>query len=143
MARVHWLILLITLSSSATAHAQDLTFNAQLLVAARNSDEAGVKRLLEVGAAPNSRNRKGDTSLIIAAKKGNFGIAKLLLEHGADVNMQNVEKVTALMSAAYYGHADIVKALLEHKARVDIRTGCTKPRWCTLQDRAIPILSYY
>ena len=40
--------------------------NAQLLVAARNTDLEAVKKSLDRGAAPNSRNRLGKTSLYIS-----------------------------------------------------------------------------
>ena len=59
-----------------TAYAQsqaqtELSLNAQLLVAARNDDIPNFRRMLDEGAAVNSRNRSGDTALIIFARKGN------------------------------------------------------------------------
>ena len=47
---------------NSTAYAQaspELGLNAQLLVAARNGDLVTVKRVLDQGAKPNSRNRSG------------------------------------------------------------------------------------
>src|ERR1700704_4753834 len=92
----------------ASAYGQDateLSLNAQLLAGAGNGDEALVRRALEAGAAPNSRNRAGDTALIMFIRKGNAPMVDLLLGKGADVNLRNLDKVSPLMTAAYYGHA--------------------------------------
>src|SRR5258708_896498 len=90
----------------------ELSLNAQLLAGARNGDEALVRRALEAGAAPNSRNRAGATVLMMFIRKGNAPIVDLLLAKGADVNLRNVDKVSPLMTAAYHGHAGIARALL-------------------------------
>ena len=45
--------------------ASNTSLNAQLLVAARQSDLAAVAQALDRGAAPNSRNRLGKTVLQI------------------------------------------------------------------------------
>ena len=65
--------------------------NAQLLVAARNTDTDAVKKSLERGAAPNSRNRLGKTSLYISIEKNRIDIAKILIDAGADVNLPSLE----------------------------------------------------
>jgi hypothetical protein len=72
------------------AYGQDtteLSLNAQLLSGARHDDEALVRRALEAGAVPDSRNRAGDTALMIFIRKGNATMADLLLGKGADVNL--------------------------------------------------------
>ena len=97
----------------------DLTLNAQLLVASRNDDVATVRRVLENGAAPNSRNRGGDTALLIFARKGRADMVELLIAKGADVNLQNLEKESPLVTAVFKGHAPIVRILLDHGANVD------------------------
>ena len=51
----------------------NLTVNAQLLVAARQADAESVKKSLDRGAAPNSRNRSGKTSLFLAIEKKPHG----------------------------------------------------------------------
>jgi uncharacterized protein len=78
-----------------------------------------VHRALEAGAAPNSRNRAGDTALMIFIRKGDATMVDLLLGKGADVNLRNLDKVSPLMTAAYHGHAGIVRALLDRGADVD------------------------
>ena len=67
--------------------------NAQLLVAARQSDLSALERSLGRGAAPNSRNRLGRTALLMAAEKGHAGMAERLLAAGADVNLASLEGV--------------------------------------------------
>src|SRR2546425_11336909 len=83
------LALSLCLLAPVSAGAQDLPPNAQLLVAARQGDTAAVTRLLDDGAAVNSRNRLGDTPLMIALKNGHKGMARLALERGADGNLAN------------------------------------------------------
>ncbi|MGH8865230.1 MAG: ankyrin repeat domain-containing protein, partial [Burkholderiales bacterium] len=68
----------------------ELSLNAQLLTGARNDDEALVRRALEAGAVPNSRNRTGDTALMVFIRKGNATMVDLLLGKGADVNLCNL-----------------------------------------------------
>ena len=80
------------------------TLNAQLLVASRAGDEATALRLLDRGAAINSRNRGGNTALLMFAEKGNSRMVTSLLKRGADVNLPNLEKVTPLMAAVHAGH---------------------------------------
>src|SRR3977135_1772404 len=96
-----------------SALAQDLSPNAQLLAAARQDDLPAVTRLLDAGAAVNSRNRLGDTPLLIALKNGYKDVAQVALARGADVNLANLSKVTPLMAASFSGSADLVKVLLE------------------------------
>ena len=101
------------------AHGQDtteLSLNAQFLTGARNGDEALVRRALEAGAVPNSRNRAGDTALMIFIRKGDAPMVDLLLVKGADVNLHNLDKVSPLMTAAYHGRADIARVLLDRGA---------------------------
>lgn len=96
----------------------ELSLNAQLLTGARDGDEALVRRALDAGAAPNSRNRTGDTALIIFIRKGNTAMVDLLLGKGADVNLRNLDKVSPLMTAAYHGETGIARALLDRDAEV-------------------------
>ena len=106
------LALSLCLLAPVSAGAQDLSPNAQLLVAARQGDLAAVKRLLDGGAAVNSRNRLGDTTLLIALKNGYKDMARLAVERGANVNLANLSSVTPLMAASFSGSTDLVKILL-------------------------------
>eukprot|EP00919_Chromeraceae_sp_WS-2016_P054455 GHVR01129336.1.p2 GENE.GHVR01129336.1~~GHVR01129336.1.p2 ORF type:complete len:107 (+),score=11.35 GHVR01129336.1:108-428(+) len=61
-----------------------------------------VKRLMDVGAAVNGKNKDGNTALMIACmciEKGYLDIVKYLIEKGADVNLRNVKGSTALSRA--------------------------------------------
>jgi ankyrin repeat protein len=74
------------LGAHAAAWAQadsNLTVNAQLLVAARQADAEGVKKSLDRGAAPNSRNRSGKTTLFLAIEKNRMDIVQMMINAGA------------------------------------------------------------
>src|SRR5437899_12095204 len=106
------LALCLCLLAPVSAGAQDLSPNAQLLAAARQGDLAAAKRLLEGGAAVNSRNRLGVTPLLIALKNGNGDMARLAVERGASVNLANLSRVTPLLAASFSGSTDRGKILL-------------------------------
>ena len=106
------------LSAPAWAQSEsNPSVNAQLLVAARNTDLEAVKKSLDRGAAPNSRNRLGKTSLYIAIEKNRIDIARILIEAGVDVNLPSLEKATPLIAASYAGSLPFVDLLLQHGAK--------------------------
>ena len=92
--------------------------NAQLIVAARQGDLAGIQKSLALGAAPNSRNRMGKTPLFLGIEKNRQDMVQLMLDSGADVNMATVEMVTPLIAAAYAGNVQIVDLLLSKKPKL-------------------------
>ena len=92
---------------------------AQLLVAAKAADIEGIKKSLDRGALPNSRNRLGKTTLYLAVEKNRLDIAKLMLKAGADVNLASLEKVTPLIAASYAGADQMVDLLLAHGAKLE------------------------
>ena len=112
--------LLIGLAAAAFAQ-NDSTFtlNAQLLVAARQSDVEGVKKSLARGALPNSRNRLGKTSLFMSIEKDHMEIFKMMLDAGADVNLASLEKITPLIAASYAGNHWMVALLIEKGAKLE------------------------
>jgi ankyrin repeat protein len=97
--------------------ASNPSVNAQLLVAARNADAEGVKKSLDRGAMPNSRNRLGKTSLYLSVEKNRIDIGTMLIAAGADVNMPSLEKVTPLIAASYAGSLPFVDLLLKNGAK--------------------------
>ena len=106
------------LSAPAWAQSEsNPSVNAQLLVAARNTDLEAVKKSLDRGAAPNSRNRLGKTSLYISIEKNRIDIARILIEAGVDVNLPSLEKATPLIAASYAGSLPFVDLLLQHGAK--------------------------
>jgi ankyrin repeat protein len=112
------LIVGLSLTSPAWAQAEsNPSVNAQLLVAARNTDAAAVKQSLDRGAVPNSRNRLGKTSLYISIEKNRMDIAHMLIAAGADVNLPSLEKVTPLIAASYAGSLPFVDLLLKQGAK--------------------------
>src|SRR5262245_65195591 len=110
MKRARLIASALVLFAAFPALAQDLSPNQHLLAAARQGDLKSVTRLLDAGAAVDSRNRLGDTTLMIALKAGNSGIAMLALDRGANVNLANLSRVTPLMAASYSGSAGMAKA---------------------------------
>ena len=102
--------------AQTAADPENLSTNARLLVAARNADEAALKRELAAGAAVNSRNRLGESALVIVLKKERADLATILLDAGADVNQPAINGITPLMAAAFAGQEAIVKRLLAQGA---------------------------
>ena len=114
------LALLIGLAASAFAQ-NDSTFslNAQLLVAARQSDIEGVQQSLARGALANSRNRLGKTALFMAIEKNQMEIFSMMLNAGTDVNLASLEKVNPLIAASYSGNANMVSQLIAKGAKLE------------------------
>ena len=109
-------ILAMALPAAACAAEADLSVNARLLIAARNSDADGVERALKAGASPDARNRLGETALVIALKKKDLVIATKMLDARTDVNVAAVNGVTPLMAAAHAGLPEGVAILLARGA---------------------------
>jgi len=95
-----------------TIQAQELSANVRLLNAARIGDEPGVRQALRDGAAPNARNRLGETALLVALKNDRLRIAEQMIDAGTDVNLAAVNGVTPLMAAAHSGQSEIVRSLI-------------------------------
>ncbi len=110
------------------AYAVWKTAGRPLLVAADEGDVEMVKTLLDEGANPNIRARRGgETAFMIAVERGNVDVAKLLAEKGADVNATSRAGFTALMVAARAKQAQMVRFLLDKGADVNRKGpfGCT------------------
>lgn len=92
-----------------------LDFSPLMWAAEENNIEM-MTLLLEKGADPNLRNRRGMSALLLAAKNGHSDAIKLLLDKGADVDCE-AQGVTPLHAAVAYGHIDAVRLLLGRGAR--------------------------
>ena len=95
------------------------SLNVQLLEFAKRGDEMRARNALDAGAAPDSRNRAGETALYMFAREGRLSAVVLLLERGASVDLAALNKTTPLMAAAVNGHTEVMRALLN--ADADIR----------------------
>jgi ankyrin repeat protein len=86
------------------------------------ADADAVKRLLDSGADPNTRNDAGATALMWAIS--DLEKTRLLLTHGADVNARSDEGRTPLLIAARLnGAKDVVKLLLDRGANPSAKVG--------------------
>jgi len=74
--------------------------------------------LLEKGADPNAKGKRGETPLIVAAQANDFEKAEALLKKGAEVNGKGAQGTTALMEASDRGHLDMVRFLIARGADV-------------------------
>ncbi len=90
-----------------------------LIEAAENGDRVGVSRLLDQGAAVDTRAVDGTTALHWAARADRTDTLRLLIESGADVNAADRYGVTPLFLAAENGNADAIAALIDAGAEVD------------------------
>jgi ankyrin repeat protein len=97
------------------------TDDIPLINAVNNKNYNEVKKLLEKGANPNSKNKYGVSTLILASYNGSFVIVKLLLEAGADVNAKDRDGDTALHNGVYKKHERVVTTLLNHDADINIK----------------------
>ena len=106
-------LLLAGLFTHAPAFAQASDLNEQLLAAARKSDAAQVKALLDKGASVDAKTRYGATPLFYASDRGSVEVVKLLLERGADVNVKDTfYNATPIVWAAQRNHPEVVKLLI-------------------------------
>lgn len=80
------------------------------------NDEARVRRLLEFGSDPNSKDMSGSTPLHYAAFYGYDTTASMLLEHGADANIANLVGKTPLDYTECLGNSSTGGLLIEHGA---------------------------
>ena len=77
--------------------------------------------LLEHGARPNLRNKKGLAPLHIEAYRGSAETIALLIQHHADPHARDAEGNTPLHLAARHGRIKNAMALLCHGAKPDAR----------------------
>lgn len=100
--------------------AGDLRGAGPLIEAARNSDRAALRMLLEQKADANAAAADGTTALHWAAYRDDLDAADLLLKAGANVNATTDLGVTALYNAAVNGSAAMTRRLLAAGANPNI-----------------------
>lgn len=91
-----------------------------IVEAAKSGDAILVKRLLDKGAAVDSKDNDGRTPLYRAACHGHEEVAKLLLDRGAAVDLTDYNGESPLLQAARNGHVEVVKLLLDRGADIDL-----------------------
>jgi len=99
---------------AASAQAAFTEQDEALHHACREEDIDEVGRLLDLGAAINSRNPKqlDGTALMSAAAMNRTGIALLLISRGADINAQGKTKRSSMMWTSRWGHQNMARILL-------------------------------
>jgi ankyrin repeat protein len=90
-----------------------------LIEAAEAGDRIHVSRLLDQGAAVDTRAVDGTTALHWAARADRVDTVRMLLESGADANAVDRYGVTPLYLAAENGSAAVLAALLDAGADVN------------------------
>jgi ankyrin repeat protein len=91
-----------------------------LIAAAENGDRIAVSKLLDQGAAVDTRAVDGTTALHWAARADRLDTVLLLLESGADARAADRYGVTPLYLAAENGSTAVIAALLDAGAEVDL-----------------------
>ena len=92
-----------------------------LFRAVRGGDVDGTRRILQEGANPNVRDRRGWTPLMYAANKGFRLLVPALLEARADTDRQAADGATALFMAVLQGNEEIVEMLVRAGADASIK----------------------
>jgi ankyrin repeat protein len=90
-----------------------------LITAAEGGDRIAVSKLLDQGAAVDTRAVDGTTALHWAARADRLDTVLLLLESGADPRAADRYGVTPLYLAAENGSTAVIAALLDAGAEVD------------------------
>jgi ankyrin repeat protein len=78
------------------------------------------KKILELGADINVKDKDGETPLYGASFYGRTEIVSLLLQKGADINVKDKDGETPLYGASQDGNKEIVSMLLQKGADTDI-----------------------
>ncbi len=114
------------------------------VMAARNSDLALLRLLLELGADPHIPNADGCTPLLAAAGVGALGsgdelagaeeeaietVQWLVEQQGADVNTVDRNGETAVHGATYQERSKLVQFLVDHGAKIDVWNRKNKWGW--------------
>ncbi|KAJ7385762.1 Transient receptor putative cation channel sub A member 1 [Desmophyllum pertusum] len=92
---------------------------ALIHVAARFNGLSTVGVLLQRGADPSAKGKKGSTPLHFAARRGNDAVVKILLERpSVHVDVEDSSGKTALHLACNEGHGEVCQLLLNYGADI-------------------------
>lgn len=89
--------------------------------AAHLGDLELVRKLVELGADIDARNRFNQNPLLYAAYEGRVDVCRYLLEKGAAFDFQDNRGNTPILFAARQNHLEVVRMLIEKGAAVDLK----------------------
>ncbi len=94
----------------------DSDANTLLMIAVRDNHPDMARRLLDLKARVDPRNRYGETALMLAAANGDLELVKLLVDRGAKINLSGWNP---LIYAAWRSQTEVVRYLLDKGADID------------------------
>ncbi|KAK2589553.1 hypothetical protein QQS21_012766 [Conoideocrella luteorostrata] len=107
--------------NTVNVNSMDIYGRTSLSYAAWTGDAISVQLLLENGARPELKDKKGWSPLFWAAKNEHEAVFKLLLENGADIESRDSHDRTPLSYGAENGQETMVKLLLKSGADIESR----------------------
>jgi ankyrin repeat protein len=87
-----------------------------LFYAARDGQAECIKRMIELDANVNQKDKVNNTALFYGAREGRTEVCRILLENGAEVNVVDHKKQTALYFAKKNGHSETIDLLIDKGA---------------------------
>ncbi|XP_049820265.1 ankyrin repeat and death domain-containing protein 1A-like isoform X2 [Aethina tumida] len=117
--RVDVVNFLLDMLEDVRVDAVDIDGQTALFHAAIGGHKSVVKRLIEVGASPDKRNKESRTALHVACERGHCDVTELLLSHEADMEAKDINGNTPLHVAAQHQQTKIVQILLDANADPD------------------------
>lgn len=111
------LFLLFIAGWGFAAPASSFQKKKDLIAAVQNEDTGTIRKLIQDGADPNTRNAEDETVLMAAAKKGLLKAAQALVSGGADIDSSGPHGRTPLIYATY-SNSGVTQLLLKRGADV-------------------------
>jgi len=96
--------------------------NDRLRRAMYSHNYAEARRLVDIGADPNTLSAWSSPFVYWCAEKGKIDLIDFALEKGADINATNKQGESALHKAAYIGKVNIIDYLIDRGANVNQKT---------------------
>ena len=117
----------VALALAVPAHAQVDCADWNTAAFFEAAEVSDVTRCLQMGAAPDARDKDGKSPLHFATDNGSAEAVTALLDAGADLDVWDRSGFTPLHRAAAQGSAEVVTALMDAGAAPNVRgeTGMT------------------
>ena len=111
---------LLNQPGSTVISARDLTSGETALhIVTQRRDSVWIRFLVERGANPNARDRRGVTPLVVASRLGYIEGLQALIDAGARVDEANDAGETPLISAIHRRDVEMIRLLLKSGADPD------------------------